>query len=156
MKLWQVFAIVVAGDLVGDYLYYLLGRWGRDGFLDRWGKYVGVTRARVKNFEKMFSSMSGRIILISKLAHGIGTVALVTAGAVRMPRLKFLYYNLIGTVPKSLILIGIGYFFGNALVLINGYLDYLAWIFAGLAIVMILVYYLISKYTARIEKKLEE
>jgi len=136
-----VLATLVAGDLVGDTLYYALGRWGRVSFIERWGKYVGVTAEHIRSVDEHFKKHAGKTLMLGKLAHGIGGAILVAAGATAVPYRKFIWFNLLATVPKSLVLVLIGYYIGQAYARIGRYLDYTAWGMLILAAVSILAYW---------------
>jgi len=145
------FAVLAIGDLVGDSLYYAIGRWGRNQFIERWGKYIGVTPSRLIRVEEHFKRHSGKTLLLGKLTQGIGGLILVAAGAADMPYGKFLWFNTLGTIPKTLTLLVIGFFFGQAYVELNRYLDYTTWGMVILALLLVLFYALVMK---RIAKKI--
>lgn len=48
------YAVVVVGDIVGDIMYYALGYYGRQRFVKRWGRFLGITFERVERLEKHF------------------------------------------------------------------------------------------------------
>ncbi|MFA6551022.1 MAG: DedA family protein [Patescibacteria group bacterium] len=154
MNVYLVCLIVMAGDLVGDVLYYALGRWGRMGILDKWGKYIGFSSAKIKELEDHFVNHSGKTLLIGKLAHGIGAVFLTAAGLSKMPFGKFIFYNVIGTIPKSLVLLLVGFYFGSAYARINKYFDWLALSMFILAVAFLVIYLLILKFSKKIERDL--
>jgi len=84
-NLYLTYLILVAGNLTGDVLYYLLGRWSRMSFLLKWGKYVGFTKDRLGRIEKNYEQHSGKTLIIGKISHTIGAVFLISAGVARMP-----------------------------------------------------------------------
>ncbi|MFA6027576.1 MAG: DedA family protein [Patescibacteria group bacterium] len=148
-----VYVIAVAGDVAGDVLHYAIGRWGRQSLIDKWGKYFGITTARIKSFDKHFKNHSGKTLLLGKLAHGVGGVILAAAGASKVPLKKFIFYNTIGSIPKSLLLILIGFYFGQAFYRINKYLDYFAFSTFALGVLLLLVYMGVLRYGKKIKKK---
>lgn len=154
MNSYVVYLVVVAGDLTGDILYYAMGRWGRYGILDKWGKYFGISVTKIKEWENHFANHSGKTILIGKLAHGIGTIFLIAAGVSRVPLGEFMIYSLIGTVPKTLTLLLVGYYFGYAYARLNRYFDWLALAILALAVLLLLVYFAIVRLGRKMEKKL--
>lgn len=156
MNFYLAFIIIVVADVSGDILYYALGRWGRKGFLDKWGKYIGLPPDKLAGLENHFKNYSGKTLLVSKFAHGIGTMFLVAAGAAEMPLKKFTLYNFLGTVPKSLMLLFIGYFFGQAVARISRYFDYIALSTFSLAIGLAIGYFAIQKLSKKKEKELKE
>lgn len=110
-----VYAALMIGDLLGDTVWYYVGRkWGH-GFISRFGKYVSVTEEKVGIIDRIFHSHKYKILFISKISNGFGfaLVTLMTAGIVKIPFAKYLTVNLIGQFIWSGILIGVGYFFSN-------------------------------------------
>ena len=138
-NIFLAYGTIVLGDLTGDGLWYGLGGYfSRHRHIGRWGKFFGLTDERIQHLKKHFEKHSGKTLALGKLSHGIGTVFLVAAGAAKMPFWKFIYYNLLGTLVKSVFLILIGYYFGHALTKINSYLEFTADIFilAGLSLAL--------------------
>jgi membrane protein DedA with SNARE-associated domain len=132
-----VLSLVIIADLVGDALYYAFGRWGGLYFITRWGRYVGVTQEKVVDLEKHFYEHPGKTLVIGKLSHGIGVVALVAAGMARMNFWKFIWYNFLPSIPKSFVLMVVGFYFGAVYTRIISYLDYLAWIMVILGVAIV-------------------
>jgi membrane protein DedA with SNARE-associated domain len=137
------YLVIISGDLIGDGGYYALGRFGRKAFFDKWGYLVGVNPHQLATMEKKINRNSGKTMLMGKLAHGIGGIFIVTAGIVKMPFRDFLWYNLLGTIPKSLLLMLVGYYFGKSFVQFSKYLNYTALGTMALAILATLVYFVI-------------
>lgn len=154
MNAAAVYFCVVLGDLTADSLYYALGRWGKRGAINKWGKYIGLSMKKITAMESHFAKHGGKTVVTGKLAHGIGIVILAAAGASQMPYKKFLLFSLIGVFPQSLILLLIGYYFGHAYNRIGSYLDYYAILVVVVVIILIGVYFLIRRYSRKIEKKL--
>jgi membrane protein DedA with SNARE-associated domain len=122
MNFWIVFAILVLGDLIGDFILYGIGRWGGRSFIERWGGVFGVTEARLAKFEALFQKNATKALLFGKWGHAFGAPILMSAGATREPLGEFFRINTIGTIPKTLLLIAIGFYFGAAYALIDTYL----------------------------------
>jgi membrane protein DedA with SNARE-associated domain len=108
------FGIVVLGDLVGDTLLYLLGRRGLARIPARWLARLGLAPDRVASMSAHFAEKGGRTLILAKITHSAGAVVLVAAGMARMPFWTFLWFNLLGTVPKSAVLLALGYVMGEA------------------------------------------
>lgn len=140
-----VFFILMAGDLVGDTLYYILGLASRHGFVIRWGKYVGITTERVTKLEKYFKRHDWKILLIGK-TQPIGSAILFTAGMIKMPLKKFIGYNLLASVPKVLLFEFAGFYLGRVYGTLDGYTDNLAIIFGTITFVLITIYIMIKRY----------
>jgi len=130
------YLVIVAGDVTGDCLYYAMGRFGREHFVERWGKYIGLNPQRVIHVEKHFDKHGSKTLFIGKMAHGIGSIFLVAAGLARMPFSKFVSANLIATFVKSLVLIMIGYYFGEAIKKINSVFEFMGAISISVGLVV--------------------
>ena len=112
--LWALALVVIAADLIGDLLFYALGRWGRGVLPPRLLDRFGLGAARLDALAAHFEVKGGRTLLFGKFTHSIGFAVLVAAGAGRMKLGQFLFFNLLGTVPKSLFFVALGYGFGAA------------------------------------------
>jgi membrane protein DedA with SNARE-associated domain len=121
-NIYAVYFVVVLADLVGDTIWYLLGRFGHRLILMRWGPRFGVSEERLAALEKHFQVRGGRTLLIGKLSHAAGFMILLAAGASRMSFGTFIWYNILGTIPKSLFFLIIGYTFGYAYNQIDSYI----------------------------------
>jgi len=120
------YVVILVGDLFGDLLYFLLGKYGRERVVGKYGKYIGITMERISKLEKHFELHSNKTLLIAKFAHGAGSIALVAAGIAKVPYKKLISINFFPTVLKSALLMLIGYYFGKAFLRINTYLNYTA------------------------------
>jgi len=126
MNIFLAYASVVTGDLIGDCIYYAVGRYGRKSFIRKWGHFIGMAERRIERLESHFKKSLAKTIIFGKIAHGLGTFILFGAGVAKVPFGRFFWYNIISTLPKSLILILMGFYFGQAYVKIGRYLDYTA------------------------------
>jgi len=121
-NIFIVYVVVVTGDLVGDILYYAAGRFGRTHLLERFSGLTGLTPERLAWLERWFESHGVKAILVAKYTQ-TGFIALPGAGAARMPVASFLFYNLVGTIPKALVLCAVGFLFGAAYHQIDSWID---------------------------------
>ncbi len=120
------YGLAVTADLLGDTLYYLVGRFGANRVVDRWGKYLGTSWDQIEKLKRHFERHVGKTLPLVKLTHGAGGLILLAAGAAEVPYPLFLWFNLIGTLPKSLLLLLVGFYFGHAYRSINAYLNAVA------------------------------
>ncbi len=109
-----VYATAVLGDLVGDALYYVAGRWLLRGLGAR-ARPGGALRRRVEAWRDYLRERPGRVLLLGKLTHSAGFAVLLGAGAAGVPPARYMAYNLLGTLPKSAVLVLLGYFCGRFL-----------------------------------------
>lgn len=145
--------MIVVADIVGDCMYYALGYYGRQKFIEQWGHFFGITMERVEKLEKHFAKHSGKTLIIGKLTQGIGEVVLFTAGVAKVPFWRFVWYNFISTLPKSLILLLIGYYLGESHAKISTYIDYTAIGTVALTVIFIVVYFVMRNIGKKYEEK---
>ena len=152
LDLRLAYLIIVAGDLVGDSVYYALGRFAYGRIPEKFLRFLGITPARLELIKHYFTNHPKKTFALGKLSHGAGSATLFGAGMVKYPFGQFLIYNLIFTAIKSLLLILIGFYFGRAFVHIKTYLDYIA--IVGL-VVFLGIYWAFLHYTkSGLENKL--
>ncbi len=143
------YVILVLGDLTGDLFYYALGRYGRHAaWIKKWGKYIGYSEKSEAFLENHFKKHPIKTFMLGKVAHGVGTTVLIAAGIARVSIPEFLWYNLLGTLPKTLILVLIGYYVGNSYEQIDKYLGSVAVFTTVGAVVLVVGYVLMTKYAS--------
>jgi membrane protein DedA with SNARE-associated domain len=110
---WYVaVALLVAGDLIGDLIYYAIGRTGASP-LGWFGARLGLRGKVTDELRRGLEQDPTRMLLIGKWTHSIGFVVLIGSGVVRVPVPRFLLVNLVAAVPKIAFLFGLGYFAGD-------------------------------------------
>lgn len=134
MSILGVYLVCVLGDLVGDGMYYWIGRLGPAILSERWLARLGMTEARTLALEGHFANKGGRTLLLGKFTHSAGLPIMLASGAARMNFTLYMGYNLLGTLPKTAVFAGIGWFLGSAYTAVD------AWIWrVSLALVMALL-----------------
>lgn len=108
---WALF-LLVCGDLIGDVIYYWIGRTGITP-LRVLGRRIGVRGTISPDLQQQMKQNATRMLLIGKWTHSIGCLVLAGAGMLRVPLPRFLLVNLLATLPKSAVLLGAGYFAGE-------------------------------------------
>jgi len=135
---WPIFLVMMAGDLTGDIVWYMVGLHGGRPFLEKYGHWFSITEENVERAESFFQEHQTKILFISKLTTGFGfaIATLIAAGAAKVPFKKYLMINFLGEFVWAGFLFAIGYFFGNLYTLVD---KSLRWGFiAGLIIVAVL------------------
>ena len=103
----------LAGSLAGAYInYYLAMRLGRP-FLYRYGKFFFIKPNVLTRAEEVFLDYGEVATFICRLLPGIRQLISLPAGISKMPLSKFSLYTGLGAGIWSLVLIGIGYYFGS-------------------------------------------
>jgi membrane protein DedA with SNARE-associated domain len=103
------------GAIVGDNVGYWLGREFGYPILLRYGRYVGLTEARIKLGQYLFLRHGGKVVFFGRFVAVLRVLAAFLAGVNRMEWGTFLAANAAGGVLWSLVY-GLGaYMFGSAL-----------------------------------------
>lgn len=139
-----VYIIVVIGDLAGDLIWYGVGRFGHTIARSKLGKKLGIKDGHLDKVTGHYDIHSGKTLLIGKWTHSLGMFILTGAGVAKMPIGKFIFYNLIGTLPKSLLFTLLGYYVGYAFQKINSVIEKTAFI-VGIFLVAGIITYLVLK-----------
>ncbi len=98
-NLWLVGLAGAFGCLVGSVGAYWVGYWGGRPFLERWGKYILITRHDLDNADRFFKRWGDAAIFISRLLPIIRTFISLPAGIARMNFWKFSLYTFLGSLP---------------------------------------------------------
>jgi membrane protein DedA with SNARE-associated domain len=155
-NIWIVFTLSVLGNLVPDVIYYALGFWGREGVINKYGRFLKITPERVRKLEDLYHKNVGKTLTAVKLVPILATPGLIVAGISKVPLRAYTIWSLVVTVPSSLFYLIVGYYFGAAYQNIIRYLDYGGYfIFASLA-VFVLLSYLRKKYGKKLAEKIEK
>lgn len=140
MNFVLAFLVVMAGDVIGDTMYYSLGRWG-EAFIRRHGFRIGITEKRLDQTKQFFEENHHKAVFISKVAHGIGFTGLIVAGILKIRYSKFIRTCFLVTLVQACLLLVIGILFGHAYNAIEKYLNYYA---AGATVAVLVVFAIVA------------
>ena len=101
------------GNLLGSWVAYWISYKGGRPLLNRYGKYVLVTRHDVDRAEEWFQRYGELAVFASRLLPVVRTFISIPAGIARMNIWKFSFYTFIGSYPWSLGLAYGGYKLGE-------------------------------------------
>lgn len=115
LDFWAAYGTIVAADIMGDVIWYWVGRKGARTFFLKYGGYFGITEDIIERLERRFLKYHEWILVISKLTMGLGVAigVLAVAGMMRVPFWRYLGINISGELLWALIPIAIGYYYGN-------------------------------------------
>jgi membrane protein DedA with SNARE-associated domain len=156
MDIWIVLLLSVLANLIPDLVYYAIGYWGRERFINKYGHYIGITPERIATTEKLAAAHSGKSLFMIKMIPLLATPGLILVGATKMDIKKYAFWSIVIVIPTSLFYLIIGYYFGAAYNTIEHYLNLGIYVvIAALAVIGLLVY-LQRKYASRFFKKFEQ
>ena len=108
MSLTAAVAAGVAGNIVGSWIAWGVGMSGGRALLERHGRYLHITPARLDLADRWFQRRGERIVLIGRCLPIIRTFISLPAGIARMPFWRFTLYTALGCIPWVLALTLIG------------------------------------------------
>ena len=108
LGLWQVSLAGAIGCVLGSVPAYYLGQFGGRPVIERWGRFVLVSRHDLDLADRLFASHGERIVFAARLLPVIRTFIAFPAGVARMDMTKFLAYTFAGSLPWCLGLAFVG------------------------------------------------
>ena len=113
MNLFAAWAVGTAGSLAGAaFNYYLCYFFGRELVL-KYGKYVGITKVKMRKFEAFFKRHGEISTFNCRLIPGIRQYISLPAGLAKMNLFKFSLYTTLGAGIWVAILLAVGWYLGK-------------------------------------------
>ncbi len=114
LRLGIVIPCATVAAICGDNFGYWIGRRGGKKFVDRYGRFVGLTPKRITAVEKYFRRHGPRTIFFARFISGLRVVAAIFAGISRIRWPVFFLFNAAGAVVWSVAVASLGYAFGRS------------------------------------------
>jgi membrane protein DedA with SNARE-associated domain len=89
----------VAGNVVGSWLAYGIGYYGRVELLERHGKWLHITPKHLAWADRWFERYGGSTVFFSRMVPVVRTFISLPAGVARMPFWKFSFLSTVGIIP---------------------------------------------------------
>jgi membrane protein DedA with SNARE-associated domain len=136
---WGAVAAGVAGNTLGSLIAYAIGAYGGRPLLERYGKYVLISKHDLDLADRHFERWGDVTVFFSRMLPIVRTFISIPAGVAHMPLWRFLVFSILGAVPWVMLLVWGGVVLGDRWVDIkqslNG-LDYLVAAAIAAAIVL--------------------
>ena len=145
---WGLFG-TIAGSIPWYYLGKLVNEKKISNFLDKRGKYIGITSNDLAKSKRWFDKYGVSLVFWGRLVPGIRTLISVPAGMELMPLKKFLIWTTLGSLIWVALLTYAGFVFGENYQNIETYLVQIKYILKPV-LILILIYFFIKSH-----KKLE-
>lgn len=150
------YLLLLLGDIIPDTLYYYVGRYGhKKSWLQKFRSRSAFVDNNLPILEKLWHHHSFKTVFLSKLAYGLSTPLLISAGLVKTPAKKFLTYAYSVTVAQYAIFLFIGYYLGQSYTLAEKYLKSAGLLVAIALVIFIVAYWSLQKYARRQIEKME-
>lgn len=127
-NLLAIIAIGAIAQTLGTYLAYLIGHFGGEPVIKRYGKYVLISHHDYLKAHAWFEKRGERMILVSRLIPVIRTYVGFVAGTFNMDKRKFLIDSFIGSLIWTILWTGLGFALGNAWRNYYEYMHYLDYV----------------------------
>ena len=114
LSLVWVIVLAIAGATLGDNIGFLIGRLGGRRLAERHGWRVGLSRARLDQFDRFFDRYGARTVFIARFVTGLRVFCAVLAGGSGLRWRTFLAYNAAGAVVWATTFGMVGYFLGQS------------------------------------------
>ena len=101
------------GNLIGSIIAYWLGYYGGRPLIEKYGKFVLISRHELDFADRWFQKYGGISILFSRMLPAVRTFISLPAGIARMPFGKFCLYTFLGSLPWSFVLTYAGVIMGE-------------------------------------------
>ncbi len=113
LSLPLVIIIGAAAELAGSSTAYGLGRLGGRNTVERYRRYLLMTRKDVQRVERFFDGRGAWSVAVARVIPLVRAFAGLVAGLMEVPALPFEIFNLIGTLAWAAALSLIGYELGS-------------------------------------------
>jgi membrane protein DedA with SNARE-associated domain len=109
---FSLVAVIVIGTLAemgGSLTSYAVGRRGGRHLLERYGKWVLVSRSDLDRAERLFSGRGAWVVAVARVVPLVRCFASFGAGVVEVPAVPFTIFSFIGTAIWATALSVLGY-----------------------------------------------
>ncbi|KWW16537.1 MULTISPECIES: DedA family protein [Peribacillus] len=136
------------GAFIGMLVAYVCGKYVGYPFINKYGKYVGITNERWEKAKINYMENIQKTIVFGFYIPGMRQISPYFAGISNIPFRKFFFLSLLGTFLWTVPFIVAGYYMGNAFNINPEYVPYL-----GVFFLFIFVLYGTFKYIKRKKQK---
>ena len=147
---WGLFGTIL-GSLPWYYLGKLVNQEKLSKFLNKRGKYIGITSEDLDKSKRWFDKYGVSLVFWGRLVPGIRTLISVPAGIELMPLRKFLIWTTLGSLIWVAILTYAGFILGDKWEIIESYLDQIKYVVKPI-LILIFSYFFIKLLIRFIKK----
>ncbi len=106
--LWAAVMVASVANLIGSWIAYAVGYYGRIELLEKHGKALHIKKSHLEWADRWFERYGSYAVFFSRMLPIIRTFISLPAGVARMPFWKFSVLTFLGCVPWILMLTFIG------------------------------------------------
>lgn len=135
----------LGGALINYYLGYYLGRKTVNMLIKKYGKIFFLTQEKLDKSDRYFENHGEITTFVGRFITVIRQLISIPAGFSKMNIVKFSFYTVLGAGMWNLILIGIGYWFGDNQALVESNLKIVGLLLIFFVLIIVLIYLLVKK-----------
>lgn len=146
--------VIIAGtlaELAGSYVSYGVGRVAERPVIERFGRFLLITKADIDRAERFLAGRGSWAIPVGRALPFVRSFTSVVAGFAGVPALRFGVLSLIGTLVYGTIIASIGYGVGSAWDTVSHDLSVAGYVAAAIVLVAIVGFVLIRLRALRRE-----
>jgi membrane protein DedA with SNARE-associated domain len=113
LSIWLVGLIGFLAAVSGDNIGFAIGHFGGRRLVERYGRYVLLTRERLDRATGFFERHGGKIVAIARFIEGLRQANGIIAGTIGMHWARFLAFNALGAALWVATWSCVGYFSGS-------------------------------------------
>ena len=113
---YSMFAVVAVGttaNVVGSWIAYAVGYYGRVDLLEKHGKKFHVKPSHLRQADNWFEKYGSATVFFTRMLPIIRTFISLPAGVARMPFWRFTILTTLGCIPWIWMLTAIGFYAGD-------------------------------------------
>lgn len=147
---WLVVLVATLANLAGAIILYLVGFFGGQPILEKYGKYVLIHRDDIANLDRSLAKYGAKLAFFSRLLPGIRTFSSIVLGTGRLNFKKFFVYTLAGSLIWNLPLAYAGLVTGKNWNFLQPYFRKFELLIAALILIAVVIF--IFKHIRRFKR----
>ncbi len=98
-SLWGITLAGSFGTVIGSAVAYAIGRYGGRTFIEKYGKYILISRHDLAVMDGFFNKFGQTAVFFSRMMPVVRTYFSLPAGIAKMNFIKFTIYSFLGSLP---------------------------------------------------------
>lgn len=119
------FLVGLLGSVFCAIVIYLMGYYGGNAFIKKYGKYFFMKEEDIEKSDSWFKKYGLLSALIGRNFPIIRTLISLPMGITRQSFIKFIIYTTIGSIPWTFAFVYVGYTLGEKWIILSTYVGYL-------------------------------
>lgn len=155
-NLYFVCFLAILGNFIPDMILYFMGRLIRGILHTRFFRLFGLSKKVILRIEKGFKKHLFKTMLVTKLAPLLPVPGLILAGVLKVKFKKFVFYDLLITIPSTIFFVLLGYYSGITYITLAKTLKIGSILMPVIILLVIVVWLLFRKFAKKVERDFEE